>query len=81
MIILGKANLSEFAYFMSTTMPSGFSSRFGQVKSCYHENIDPSGSSTGSAVAVAANLIPVSLGTETNGSLISPAEKSSIVTL
>ncbi|MDD4388461.1 MAG: amidase family protein, partial [Bacilli bacterium] len=79
-VILGKANLSEFAYFMSDySMPSGFGSRFGQVKSPYHQKIDPLGSSTGSAVSVAANLIPVSLGTETNGSLMAPAQQNSIV--
>ena len=81
-IILGKANLSEFAYFMSfDDMPSGYGSRFGQVKSPYHEKIDPLGSSTGSAVAVAANLIPVAIGTETNGSLTAPAQANSIVAM
>lgn len=82
MIILGKANLSEFAYFMSfDEMPSGYGSRFGQVKSPYNEKIDPLGSSTGSAVAVASNMIPVSIGTETNGSLTAPAQNNSIVTI
>ena len=81
-IILGKANLSEFAYFMSTKdMPSGYGSRFGQVKSPYSENIDPLGSSTGSAVAVASNMIPISVGTETNGSLTAPAQNNCIVTI
>lgn len=78
MIILGKANLSEFAYFMSTAMPCGFSSRFGQVESPYDTRIDPLGSSTGSAVSVAANLIPVSIGSETNGSLMAPARMNSV---
>lgn len=81
MLILGKANLSEFAYFMSSDAPCGFSSQFGQVKSPYDENLDPLGSSTGSAVAVAANLIPVAIGSETNGSLMSPAYANSIVSL
>ncbi len=82
MIILGKTNLSEFAYFMSLdNMPSGYGSRFGQVKSPYSEKIDPLGSSTGSAVAVASNMIPVSIGTETNGSLTAPAQNNSIVAL
>ncbi len=81
MIILGKANLSEFAYFMSSNAPCGFSSKFGQCKSPYRADIDPLGSSTGSAVAVAANLIPVSIGTETNGSLMSPAMANSIVSI
>ncbi|MFW5794798.1 MAG: amidase family protein [Bacillota bacterium] len=78
-IILGKANLSEFAYFMSfDDMPSGYGSRFGQVKSPYSKNIDPLGSSTGSAVAVACNFIPVSIGTETNGSLTAPSLNNSV---
>jgi len=81
-IILGKANLSEFAYFMSfDNMPSGYGSRFGQVKSPYSKKIDPLGSSTGSAVAVSANLIAVSIGTETNGSLTAPAKNNSISTI
>ena len=81
-IILGKANLSEFAYFMSfDDMPSGYGSRFGQVKSPYSKKIDPLGSSTGSAVAVASNLIAVSIGTETNGSLTAPAKNNSISTI
>ncbi len=82
MVLLGKANLSEFAYFMSFgDMPSGYGSRFGQVKSPYSDKIDPLGSSTGSAVAVASNLIPVSIGTETNGSLTAPAQNNAIVTI
>jgi len=82
MIILGKANLSEFAYFMTFgEMPSGYGSRHGQVNSPYSENIDPLGSSTGSAVMVATNMIPVSIGTETNGSLMAPAMRNSIVSI
>ncbi len=81
-IILGKANLSEFAYFMSTDkMPSGYGSRNGQVKNPYSDQIDPLGSSTGSAVAVAANLVPIAIGTETNGSLMAPAYQNSIVAI
>lgn len=81
-IILAKANCSEFAYFMSMgKMPSGYGSMFGQVKHPYDTRIDPLGSSTGSAVSVAANLIPVSIGTETNGSLMSPAQQNSVVSL
>lgn len=81
-IILAKANCSEFAYFMSMgRMPSGFGSMYGQVKHPYNSKIDPLGSSTGSAVAVAANLIPASIGTETNGSLMSPAQQNSIVSI
>ncbi len=81
-IILGKTNLSEFAYFMSTNkMPSGYGSLNGQVKHPYNDQIDPLGSSTGSAVAVAANLCPVAVGTETNGSLTAPAKQNLIVTI
>jgi amidase len=82
LIILGKTNLSEFAYFMSfDNMPSGYGSRFGQVKSPYSKKIDPLGSSTGSAVAVASNFIALSIGTETNGSLTAPAKNNSITTI
>ncbi len=81
-IILAKANCSEFAYFMSMgKMPSGYGSMYGQVKHPYHPSIDPLGSSTGSAVSVAANLIVASLGTETNGSLMSPAQQNSVVSI
>lgn len=81
-VILGKANLSEFAYFMSyDKMPSGFGSRNGQVKNPYDFRIDPLGSSTGSAVALAANMIPVAIGTETNGSLMAPAYQNSVVAI
>ncbi len=82
-VILGKANCSEFAYFMSKYphMPSGFGSLHGQVVHPYNPRLDPLGSSTGSAVAVAANLATVSIGTETNGSLMSPAWANSIVSI
>jgi len=81
-IILGKANLSEFAYFMSyDNMPSGFGSYKGQVINPYDKSIDPLGSSTGSAVAVAANMAPISVGTETNGSLMAPALANSITAI
>jgi amidase len=81
-LILGKANLSEFAYFMSyDQMPSGYGSLNGQVKNPYNDKIDPLGSSTGSAVAVAANLIPFAIGTETNGSLMAPAYQNGIVAI
>ena len=77
-VILGKVNMTEFANWMSR-MPSGYSSRGGQVKNPYNLEEDPSGSSSGSAVAVAANLCAVSVGTETHGSIISPAIVNGIV--
>lgn len=82
MLILGKANLSEWAYFMSENeMPSGYGSLHGQVVHPYDKRIDPLGSSTGSAVAVAADFAPLSIGTETNGSLMAPAYQNQIVSL
>lgn len=81
-LLLGKANLSEFAYFMSRDhMPSGYSSLAGQVVHAYVPGFDPLGSSSGSAVAVSARFVPYSIGTETDGSLISPAGASAIVTI
>lgn len=81
-IILGKTNLSEFAYFMhQKDMPSGYSSRAGQVVNPYGKDLDPLGSSTGSAVAVAAGYVPLTVGTETSGSLMAPAYHTSTVSI
>ena len=81
-VILGKANLSEFAYWMSREgMPSGFSSRAGQVVHAYVPGIDPSGSSSGSAVAVSARYCAYTIGTETDGSLMSPSAANAIVSI
>lgn len=81
-VILGKANLSEFAYFMSRSgMPSGYSSRSGQVVHAYAPGFDPSGSSSGSAVAVSARFVPYAIGTETDGSLMSPSIANAIVSI
>lgn len=78
-IILGKANLSEWANFRSSNPSNGWSARGGQTKNPYVLSADPSGSSTGSAVAVAANLVAVALGTETDGSILSPASNNAVV--
>lgn len=78
-VILGKANLSEWANFRSTHSSSGWSGRGGQCRNPYALDRTPSGSSSGSAVAVAANLCPVAVGTETDGSIVSPATCCSIV--
>ncbi|MDR0272165.1 MAG: amidase [Clostridiales bacterium] len=81
-IILGKANMTEFANYMTReNMPSGYSSRGGQVKNPYDNKKSPSGSSSGSAVAVAAGLCSVSIGTETSGSILAPAGVNGIVGL
>ncbi|MFX1310437.1 MAG: amidase [Promethearchaeota archaeon] len=78
-IILAKANLSEWANFRSTRSTSGWSSRGGQTLNPYALDRNPCGSSSGSAVAVAANLCSVSIGTETDGSVICPSHINSIV--
>ena len=79
-IIVGKANLSEWAYFMSReNMPSGYGSMYGQVKHPFDESQDPLGSSTGSAVAVKLDIVPGSIGTETNGSIMAPAYVNQVV--
>jgi Asp-tRNAAsn/Glu-tRNAGln amidotransferase A subunit and related amidases len=81
-IIVAKANLSELANFLTTEgMPNGYGSMYGQVKHPYDESVDPLGSSTGSAVAVALDIVPVSIGSETNGSLMAPALYNQVVTL
>ncbi|GGN02195.1 amidase [Dyadobacter beijingensis] len=78
-VILGKTNLSEWANFRSTRSSSGWSSRGGQTRNPYVLDRSPCGSSSGSAVAVAANLCAVAVGTETNGSIACPASMNGIV--
>ena len=78
-VILGKANLSEWANFRSTKSSSGWSSVGGQTLNPYNTRRSPCGSSSGSAVAVAANLTAVSIGTETDGSVVCPAGINGIV--
>ncbi|KAJ5491967.1 Amidase [Penicillium expansum] len=73
------AALSEWADMRSNNYSEGFSARGGQCRSAYNFTVNPGGSSTGSGVAVAANLIPIALGTETDGSVINPAQRNSIV--
>ena len=78
-VILGKANLSEWANFRSTSSSSGWSGRGGQTRNPYVLDRSPCGSSSGSAVAVAANLAAASLGTETDGSILCPSSINGIV--
>lgn len=81
-LILGKANLSEWAYFFCNDCPSGYSAVGGQTLNPYGRKIfDTGGSSSGSAVAVAANLAPVAVGSETSGSILSPSSQNSVVGL
>jgi amidase len=80
-VVLGKTNLSEWANFRSLRSSSGWSGRGGQCLNPYALDVTPSGSSSGSAVAVAANLALAALGTETDGSILSPAAANGIVGL
>ena len=78
-VILGKTNLSEWANFRSTHSVSGWSSRGGQTRNPYALDRNPCGSSSGSGVAVAANLCAAAVGTETDGSIICPSHTNGIV--
>ena len=78
-VILGKTNLSEWANFRSTHSSSGWSGRGGQTKNPYALDRNPSGSSSGSGAAVAANLAAAAIGTETDGSIVSPSTSNGLV--
>jgi amidase len=78
-VILGKTNLSEWANFRSTRSTSAWSSRGGQTKMPYVLDRNPSGSSSGTGAGVAANLCVVGIGTETDGSVVSPSSVSGLV--
>jgi amidase len=80
-IILGKTNLSEWANFRSSHSASGWSSRGGQTHNPYVLDRTPSGSSAGSGAAVAASLCAAAVGTETNGSIVSPSAVNGLVGL
>ncbi len=78
-VILGKANLSEWANFHSNFSSSGWSAVGGQTKNPYDISRNPCGSSAGSGVAVSANLCVIAIGTETNGSIVCPSNNNGIV--
>ncbi|MEO5579982.1 MAG: amidase [Gemmatimonadaceae bacterium] len=78
-VLLGKANLSEWANFRSTHSSSGWSARGGQAKNPYALDRNPCGSSSGSGAAVSANYCVISVGTETDGSIVCPASANGIV--
>jgi amidase len=78
-VILGKTNLSEWANFRSTHSSSGWSGRGGQTRQPYALDRNPSGSSSGSGAAIAANLAAAAVGTETDGSIVSPATTNGLV--
>ena len=77
-LILGKTNMTEFANYTSQEMPNGFSSLNGQVKNAYDQTKDPSGSSTGSAVAVSAGLCAAAIGTDTSFSIVGCATENGV---
>ncbi|MBJ7882347.1 amidase family protein [Gelidibacter salicanalis] len=81
-LILGKANLSEWAYFFCGDCPSGYSAIGGQTLNPYGRKVmDTGGSSSGSGVAVAANFCVAAIGSETSGSILSPSSQNSVVGL
>lgn len=80
-VIIGKANLSEWANFRGQLSSSGWSGVGGQTKNPYDLTRNPCGSSSGSAVAVSANLTVLAIGTETNGSIVCPSNANGIVGL
>ncbi len=80
-VILGKANLTEWANFMTLGMTNGYSGAGGQTVNPWGEGIDTGGSSSGSGVAVAARLCVAAIGTETSGSILSPAQQSGVIGL
>ena len=77
-VILGKTNMTEFANYTADNMPNGFSSRGGQVHNAYHPDFDPSGSSTGSAVAVSAGFCAAAIGTDTSFSIVGCATRNGV---
>ena len=80
-VILGKTNLSEWAFFMSGRAPSGHSAVGGQTMNPFGAGLEVLGSSSGSAVAAAARFAPATLGTETTGSIVAPAAANGVAGL
>ena len=80
-IILGKTNMTEFANYTTQGMPNGYSSRGGQVLHAYDRARDPSGSSTGSAVAMAAGFCAAAVGTDTSFSVVVCAAENGVTGL
>ena len=78
-VILGKANLSEWANFRSSHSSSGWSGRGGQCRNPYALDRTPSGSSSGTGAAISANLCAVGIGTETDGSIVDPSSRCGLV--
>ena len=77
-VILGKTNMTEFANYTTQGMPNGYSSRGGQVIHAMNPALSPSGSSSGSAVAVAAGIVPAAVGTDTSFSILACAQENGV---
>ena len=80
-IVIGKANMTEWANFMTLGMPNGYSSQGGQTVNPWKDGHDTGGSSSGSGAGVAARLAPIAIGTETSGSILSPSHQHGLVGL
>jgi len=80
-VMLGKTNLTEWASYRASRSSSGWSAVGGQTRNAHGEDRNPCGSSSGSAAAVAASLVPVAIGTETSGSIVCPAAANGVVGL
>ncbi len=78
-VVAGKTTLSELSGFVSTHLPPGYSQRWGRTVNGSYPGCNPGGSSSGSAAAVACGLVPLALGTETNGSVLLPAMRQGVV--
>ncbi|WP_425147408.1 amidase family protein [Deinococcus sp.] len=79
--LVGKANLTEWANFMTLGMPNGYSSQGGQTVNPWRAGADTGGSSSGSGAGVAARLAPVAIGSETSGSILSPSHQNGLIGL
>ncbi|MBP1550874.1 MAG: hypothetical protein J6C04_01205 [Oscillospiraceae bacterium] len=77
-VIIGKTNMTEFANYTSWDMPNGYSSRGGQVVHAIDAKLDPSGSSSGSGVAVSAGIVEAAVGTDTSFSIIACAQANGV---
>ncbi len=80
-VVIGKANMTEWANFMTLGMPNGYSSHGGQTVNPWQGGHDTGGSSSGSGAGVAARLAPIAIGTETSGSILSPSHQHGLVGL
>ncbi|GGJ75646.1 amidase family protein [Deinococcus aquiradiocola] len=80
-VVIGKANLTEWANFMTLGMPNGYSSQGGQTVNPWRDGHDTGGSSSGSGAGVAARLAPIAIGTETSGSILSPSHQHGLIGL